>query len=409
MTRPSDLDGSRRSGGYLLLYALAWGGGVIAYAPLLSLLLPLRITELGLADKVGVVSLVTVVGAVTASVMNVLVGWLSDRWSHARLGRRPWVLAGLIATALSYVVIGATRTMVDVVLGVILFQAALNLMLAPLAALAADEVPDAQKGTLGGLMGATYPMGSLAGVVVTAPMLGDASRLILAFGLAAAAILPFLLLAGPGRGRLADGEATTQGRAEGGAQGLRNLVFVWLARLLIQVAGAVLFAYLLYYFETVTVDGGLLSARDMAARVAWLSGLAAAATVPLSIAMGRLSDRLGARRRILQGLAGANVAGLLLMGLWPSWPAAAAGYGLFAVATAIFLALQQTYVMRLLPSPRNRGRDLGVLNLTNTLPSIAGPGLAYAVISTGGYRPLFLLLAVLCAGAGALMGLVRER
>ena len=111
---------------------------------------------------------------------------------------------------------------------------------------------------------------------------------------------------------------------------------------------------------------------------------------------------------MLQGLAAGVSVALLIMAVVPQWRVAAPAYVLFIAAQAVFLALQQTYVMRLLPSPDHRGRGLGVLNLTNTLPSIVGPLLAYAVITVGGYGELMILLAVLAAGAGLLMSLVRE-
>ncbi len=64
--------------------------------------------------------------------------------------------------------------------------------------------------------------------------------------------------------------------------------------------------------------------------------------------------------------------------------------------------------MQLLPTPEHRGRDLGLLNLTNTLPSILGPALAFVLISGSGFRGLMLLIAGLAVVAGVLMGRVRE-
>lgn len=387
-----------------MLYALAWGGGVVAYAPLLTLLLPLRIAALGLEDKVGGLSLAVVVGAVTASLANIAAGALSDRFAGGAGGRRPWIVAGLAATAAAYGLMAVADSLVGILLAVAVFQAGLNLMLAPLAALAADETPDAQKGLLGGLMGAAYPLGALSGVVVMwAP--SPEARLAVAVLLAVVLVTPFLMLFRTRAAALpvvAPASAVRAGRA-------RDLAAIWGARLLIQVAGAILFAYLLYYFETVEVGGVRLAADRMAVRVAWLCGVAAAVTAPLSIGLGRLSDVVGARKPFLQGAALASAAGLLLMALFPDWAVAAWGYGLFATGSAIFLALQSTYAMQLLPSPDHRGRDLGVLNLTNTLPSIVGPGLAWAILETGGFRPLMLLLAGLAMLAALLMGVVRER
>ena len=404
MTAPGGPAEFRRPPAWLVLYALAWGGGVVAYTPLLTLLLPLRIAAIGLEDKVGALSLAVLIGAVTASVANIAAGALSDRFAGGPGGRRPWIVAGLIATAAAYGLFGMVDSLVGILSAVALFQTGLNLMLAPLAALAADEVPDAQKGLLGGLMGAAYPLGALSGVaVMLAP--SPETRLAVTVALVAVLTAPFLVMF---RARAAAPPLmapTTAVRA----RRARDLAAIWGARLLVQVAGAILFAYLLYYFETVEVGGARLPGERMAVRVAWLCGVAAAVTVPLSVLLGRLSDVVRARKPFLQGAAVASAVGLGLMALFPDWAVAAWGYGLFATSSAIFLALQSTYAMQLLPSPGHRGRDLGVLNLTNTLPSILGPGLAYAALQLGGFRPLLLLLAGLAVLAAFLMSLVRER
>ncbi|MDP3800772.1 MFS transporter [Brevundimonas sp.] len=404
MTAAAGSGEPRRPPAWLLLYALAWGGGVVAYTPLLTLLLPLRIAALGLEDKVGGLSLAVLAGAVTASIANIAAGALSDRFSRGPGGRRPWVVAGLAATAMAYALVGMADTLLGILAAVAMFQAGLNLMLAPLAALAADEAPDAQKGLLGGLMGAAYPLGALSGVVVMSASSPEA-RLAVTVAIAAILITPFLLIFRDRAAATPPAAHTTAVRA-GRA---RDLAAIWGARLLVQIAGAILFAYLLYYFETVEVAGERLDADRMAVRVAWLSGVVAAVTVPLSILLGRWSDLVRARKPFLQGAALASAVGLVLMALFPDWGVAAWGYGLFATSSAIFLALQSTYAMQLLPSPEHRGRDLGVLNLTNTLPAILGPGLAYATVGAGGFRPLMLLLAGLAVLAAVLMSVVRER
>lgn len=404
MTASAGPASTGRPPSWLLLYALAWGGGVVAYTPLLTLLLPLRIAALGFEDKVGGLSLAVLVGAVTASVANIAAGALSDRFARGPGGRRPWVVAGLAVTAAAYGLVGLADTLVGILAAVAVFQAGLNLMLAPLAALAADEVPDSQKGLLGGLMGAAYPLGALSGVVVMAAT-SPAARLAVTVAVTILLVAPFLAIFRV-RAEAAPSVAPTTAVQ---ARKARDLAAIWAARLMVQIAGAILFAYLLYYFETVEVAGARLSADRMAVRVAWLCGVAAAVTVPLSIVLGRWSDVVRARKPFLQGAALASAAGLVLMALFPDWALAAWGYGLFAISSAIFLALQSTYAMQLLPSPDHRGRDLGVLNLTNTLPSILGPGLAYATLQAGGFRPLMLLLAGLAVLAALLVGIVRER
>ena len=56
------------------------------------------------------------------------------------------------------------------------------------------------------------------------------------------------------------------------------------------------------------------------------------------------------------------------------------------------------------PSPATRGRDLAILNLTNTLPACVPPLLAALVPAGAGLGAVFVALA-LVAGAGGLTAL----
>lgn len=394
----------RRSPLYLLLYALAYGGGVIAYVPLLTLLLPLKVEDLALADKVALLSLTTLTGAVAASLANIAAGMLSDRTARRHGGRRIWVVAGLVATLASFAFLQLSTTPAMLVAAVVFFQIALNVMLAPLIALAADEVPDRQKGLLGGLLGAAYPLGSIAAIVVTAsPDMTEGMQLAIVGVMVVAGLAPFLILVRPGTvAPVPEASATVR------ASGRRNLTLVWIARLLVQMAGIILFAFFLFYFESVEHGEAVASSRKLAGRIAWLSGVVTVLTVPLAIGLGRLSDRMGRRKPFLAGTAAVAVVGLLVMALFPQWTPAAIGYAMFACASCVFLALQSAYAMQLLPAPKHRGRDLGILNLANTAPAILAPSLTWAMVTAGGFRPLMVVLAVLTAVAGGLMLMVRD-
>ena len=114
---------------------------------------------------------------------------------------------------------------------------------------------------------------------------------------------------------------------------------------------------------------------------------------PLTVLLGRISDRLGPRKPFLFASAVAGAGGLALMASGTDLTHAAAGYALFSCATAIFLSLHSAYAMQLLPSPRRRGRDMGVMNLTNTLPAILAPILALWLVPGRGFGLLLTVLA----------------
>lgn len=397
------MSGARLGHRYLALLTLAYAAGVISYVPLLTLLLPIKVEMIAGVDKVAVLSLATLAGAAAAGPANILAGALSDISVRRGAGRRRWVFAGLVATLAAYVLLLLCRTPPAIIGGVVAFQLAVNLMLSPLIALVADEAPDEQKGLVGGLFGAVYPLGSVAGVLVTAwPEMAEVVRFAMVGGLVLIGMTPFLMLTRPAAALVPTPTSPVQR-----ARGARNLTLVWMARLLVQVAGAILFCFSLFYFET--VRDAAREPRVLAAAVAWLSGAAAVVTVPLAVVLGRWSDMAGTRKPFLAAMAGLVTGGLLIMALLPDWAPASIGFMMFACGSAVFLSLQSTYAMQLLPSGDHRGRDLGVLNLTNTIPSMVAAVLAYAVARVGDFGPLLLLLAVFTAAGGGLMLLVRDR
>jgi hypothetical protein len=56
-----------------------------------------------------------------------------------------------------------------------------------------------------------------------------------------------------------------------------------------------------------------------------------------------------------------------------------------------------------LPSPQHRGRDLGLFNLTNTVPSLIMPWLTVILVPTRGFTALFAVLAFFAFVSSALL------
>ena len=217
-------------------------GGVIAYLPLLTLLLPLKIHAIAGDARIPLLSLTAILGAVAASAANVLFGWLSDRSVARGGGRRRWVAGGLVATAASYALVAVAQSAPAIVAAVVLFQIAVNAVLAPLLPIMADEVPDSRKGLAAGLIALGNPVAALVSALLVADEgLADATRLAVVPLLAALALLPLLLLRG-------DGGAGETAPATAPHLPRRDLLIAAAARLLMQLATAALSLYLLYVF-----------------------------------------------------------------------------------------------------------------------------------------------------------------
>ena len=387
------IGGGRRSVSFLLVLALAHAGGVIGYLPLLTLLLPVKVEALAGEARIGVLTACVIAGALAASLSNVLFGWLSDR-SVARGGtRRPWIIAGLVGLALSYIVVALASAAATIVIGVVLFQIAVNAVLAPFFAIMAEEVPDSQKGVAGGLLALANPVASgFSAILVAAAFLGEAGRFVAVPAAVLVCCMPLLLT----RARIAEGVA----EAEQARPSARDLATAWSARLLVQVAGNVQSLYLLYYFESVAQHETPLA---LAGQVGQLLAIAYAVPLPVAVLVGRLSDRTGRRKPFLFAAAALATVGLAGMALAGSWAEGAIAFGFYAVGSAVFLALHSAFAMQLLPSARHRGRDLGLLNLTNTLPALLGPLLAWSLATPRDFSPLMLSLAGLTFCGGLLV------
>ncbi len=375
---------------FLLLLALAAAGGAVAYVPFLTVLLPVLITELRGSADVAALSYVTFAGAIVASFANIGFGWLSDRVGD----RRGWILAGMVISGGFLVAIGRVEELWQLIALIMAWQLGLNMMLAPLAAWAGDCVPDAQKGLLGGLFALAPALGALSGAFVTIPGLASGpERMTLVAVMVAAMVMPALLLGG-GRALphlISPVEAAEHARVDR-LKSSRAIGGMWLARLLVQIAEAALFAFLLFWLRSLAPDFG----DNTAARIFSLVLIIA---VPIALLAGRWSDKAGRPMLPLAVCAGLSSIGLLAMALAANLDQALVGYVFFGIASMVFLSLHSGQTLRVLPRPQNRGRDLGLFNLTNTVPSLIIPWLTLALVPVFGFDALFLVLAALSAVA----------
>lgn len=130
--------------------------------------------------------------------------------------------------------------------------------------------------------------------------------------------------------------------------------------------------------------------------------------LPCTLLLGRLSDRIGRRKPFLLGAAAVTAGGLAVMALAATRPVAVAGFLVYGVGAQVFMALHGAFWMQELPSERHRGRDLGILNLTNTLPALIGTAVAWLAAMPGSFAPLLFLLSGLTFAGGLVMLMVRE-
>lgn len=378
----------------MYLYALAVSGGAVAYVPFLTLLLPLRVSAMTQTEVLTTLAFAAFAGAISASLSNILFGWASDVTRR----RKVWIFGGLVLSSALLVGMPYAADATVLIALIVCWQFGLNMMLAPLAAWAGDTIPDVQKGMLGGLLALAPALGALSGAIVTTDMFaGFTQREALVALLVVCMVAPVLFLGKPvPMPHLMEATGTDIGSDQDNIPPANPAIRMWLARLLVQIAEASLFAFLLLWFRSLDPGFGENDAASIFAIVLGLS-------VFISLAVGTWSDR-SAKPMVPLILTGALAAvGLLIMAWAPDIPYAISGYVVFGLASSIFLALHSSQTLRVLPRPYTRGRDLGIFNLTNTVPSLIMPWLTMALVPTYGFDALFALLAGLAFAASILL------
>ncbi|WP_116042829.1 MFS transporter [Amycolatopsis palatopharyngis] len=373
----------------------------------IQVLLPKQAALLDAGDKELVFGAVTGVGAVVAAVVTPLAGMASDR-TTSRFGRRhPWTVGGALAGSMGFVVLANAGDVVVMTLGWCLVQAGLNATLAALTAALPDRVPVLQRARVAGIVGITQIVGTLAGTVVITTLIVGIGGGYLACGVAV--ILGALLFAA----RTPDTVLPpTDAAAESFGAGLRGIwvsprrhpdfAWAWAGHFCVQVGNALGVMYLLFFLTDVVrlpdPDAGLLIAMS----------LYAGAVLVGAVVTGALSDRSGRRKPYV-------VIAVLLMGgasvllvIWQTWAVtmlAALTLGLgFGVYASVGLAL----LTQVLPAATARAKDLGIVNISNSLPQVIAPLVATLVLAhLGGYRSLYAASAVVTLAAGLLITRVR--
>lgn len=383
----------RRSRGFVLGYGAAQAGAFICFIPLLTLLLPEKAEQIGGDGKALLLSQAAMLGGLTAAGANLVFGALSDR-TKSRFGRRrPWILAGFAAAALALALIGAARDPLQLAMGLVAFQIAINAMYAPLMALVPDMVPDDQKGLVCAWTGVALPVASLFTALVVGQLAGTmVAQFAVVITAAAALMLPFALtLKEPKRPRLGHEPF----RLSFVALKDRRFKLAFSARLLLESAVAINTLYLFFFLQAqpagsapegwsvAQVFGALLLASTLAAAASGFAG-------------GILSDHLRRRRLfVLTGSMG-MAAALALFIAWPMWPGPLIAQLLFGAAHGLHATAVAAMTAQILPDPQKSGRDLGVMNMAVALPQGLAPACAVAILGFG-----FSLASVFAAASVA--------
>ncbi|AUI62749.1 MFS transporter [Amycolatopsis sp. BJA-103] len=379
------------------------------YAPI-QVLLPKQAEILDAANKEAVFSLVTGVGAIVALIANPAVGLLSDRTCSARGRRHPWTAVGAVVAAAGLLVLAFAPNVAVMVLGWCLVQAGLNGMLAMLVSAIADRVPVPQRAQVGGLVGIAQMLGTVLGAVVVVVML-DLAGLPLGYAVCAAIVLvgaaAFVL-------RTPDARLPVEYRPSAKSRDvLSNLwisprkhpdfAWAWGCHFMINLGNAFGTLYLLFFLKDAVhyedPDTGLLI----------MMGLYGAALIVGALIAGHFSDKSGRRKPYVLAASAVMAVAALLLVVWQNWTAALAASPLLGIGFGAYMAVALAMLTQVLPAAQNRAKDLGVINIANSLPQVVAPMLTAPILAyLGGYPSLFAASALSTVIAAVLVTRVKS-
>lgn len=394
----------RLSAGFAAAFTLAHIGAFIACLPLLSILAPLKAAEIAPQTSAELLSWTVLGGAVVASVVNIAGGALSDKTTSKFGRRRPWMVGGAGLTIGAYAVIWSATSPPELIAGIILFQIGFNFFLPALVALLPDEVPDRSKGRMAALLALGPPIGLGAGSMIAgADSLPTGVRYAGLATLFVLFVLP-LLIFWKEPPALSGKSAPTEPKAPDRNRLVHDFRLVWLSRLFTQIGIATSQGFLLLFVIDAMSRSQSFPPSSAAAIVGQLLLLSTTISVATALSVGAVSDRL-ARRRSFVAASGALIcAGMAVVAASPDFGGLIAGQSLYGLGVGLYSSAEVALAAETLPSRRDAGRDLAVLNLGNTLPQALAPAMALVLIGGdfGGFPALFYAGAI-CAAAGGLI------
>ena len=385
------------------LLSLASLGLFTAFYGPIQVLLGLQAQDLAPEHKELALGVVVGLGAAFSVVANPLFGAISDRTTW-RAGRRlPWTAIGALGGAAALGLLAVAPTVAVMAIGWCAAQLTLNAMQAALFAAVPDQVPHGQRGMVGGWLGVGQTLGIVVGSGLAAAVGGMAAGYLVCAAFLLVATVPYLLLR----------KDTVLDPADRPRLSLRNFWisprrypdfgWAWLTRFLLNLGNSIAIVYLLYFLQDE------VGHDDPDSGVFVLTAIYAATLLSTVVAGGIWSDRAG-RRRVFVCWAGVVMAvAALILAFWPTWPGSMLAAGVLGLGFGVYLSVDFALMTEVLPAAGDRGKDLGVINIANSLPQVLAPVVAAPIVThLGGYPVLYVLSALVGVAGSVLVYRIRS-
>jgi len=390
--------------GWTTAVVLANVGVFAAWLGPIQVLLAQQSEAVAPGNKEFVFGLVTGVGAAVSVVANPAFGAISDR-TTSRHGRRvPWVLAGAVGGVAGLLVLAGSQAVALMLLGWCLVQLFGNALLSAITASVPDRVPVAQRGVVGGWVAISQVLGALVGTGLATLAGGIGLGYVACAVFLLLSVVPYVLRSGDAQ--LAQRPPMVWREFLRGfwisPRRYPDFGWAWLTRFLFNVGNALGTLYLFYYLQD---EVGL---ADADTGVLILTAIYSVCVLVTAIGFGRWSDQLARRKVFVTGSGVVMAVAGVVLAVFPTWPGAIVGAIILGAGFGVYLSVDFALLTEVLPSARDRAKDLGVINIANSLPQVLAPAVAAPIVKHLGYPVLYLLASAVTALAGVLVLKVRS-
>lgn len=395
-----------RLGFALLIGPACWLG---PYVGVSATLLPAKIGQIAPADKVPLVAAASAIAMTVATIANIIAGALSDitRTKHGK--RTPWIVINSILSALCLVVLSRATTVVMLLTIWGIYQAVLNAVVAPMIAQISDRVAPKWRGTISSFYGIGQAIGNYGSGILASQFIDTTAvgiQVLAAIALIGGLISAFLAKepSNLNEPKIKFNIKTIKQNFMFPTKGARDYYLALIGKLLMVTGQYVIVGYQLYIFT----DYMKLGKSATTASIATMSSILMVTGIIFTALAGPISDKV---HRLKMPVALATI----MLGIGAFFPfISAKPWTMFAYAViagigmGAYNAVDQALNVSVLPNPKAAAKDLGIINMANTLGQVFGPMIAAVVISTMGYRAIFPVETLICVVGGLLIMMIKR-
>ncbi len=381
-----------------------------SYLGMVGVLVPARIAEIDPDSKATALAAMSAIAMIVSTIANILEGAWSDR-SRTRFGRRtPWLYFGSVGAAISIYFWGNANSVTAIIAWDAIYMIFLNAIVAPLIAVLSDRVAPRHRGTISSMYAIGLSVGNYGGQILASFFIGvneyNGVLLMALMALLSGPLSAFVLKEKSTIGMPVE-KLTLQNLSSNFAFPLKDCRDYYLAlfgKLFVVSAQFTVSGYQLYLLT----DYIMLSEKDSAAYIGYISTILMVSAIVLSLISGPIADRMHWRKWPVVIASLLMSAGCIIPSFAPEAYlmlvyalVAGLGYGIFS-------SLDQALNIDVLPNEKTAAKDLGILNIANNGGQVVGPVLSGLIIATLGYGYVFHLGCGLALAGAILLALIKK-